>query len=84
MAENKKKNFSFGPPKTHLITVESGKRMVMEGVEDILYCNTERMVLQSKFRLVVLGESLSLEELGNKNMAVCGKIGVIFFGEEKK
>ena len=53
----------------------------MEGVERIVFCDSEKMILKGSFSMTVEGESLSLRELGNFNMEVLGKIRTIRFGE---
>jgi hypothetical protein len=80
VSKGKKHIFSF-PSAENLITVQSGKRLVMENVERIVFCQKERIVLRGKTSLEILGEELHLEELGNGNLAVCGSIRSIHFGE---
>ena len=81
MAE-KRKRFGFEfPERPNCVTVYSGKRLVMENVERIVFCSSEKMILEGKERLVIEGSSLELKELGNDNMAVCGKILSIAFEE---
>ncbi len=81
MAENKKKRNVFVPKKNYYVTVENGKRLIMEGVKEILFCDPEKMILQSTFRLEIIGCGLQLEELGNDNMAVNGTIHTLSFSE---
>lgn len=84
MAENKKKHLLHIPEKNYYITIENGKRLIMEGVEKIVFCDPEKMILQSKFRLEIEGCALQLEELGNDNMAVSGTIRALYFSEGKR
>ena len=81
MAEKKKKTALFA--RGNCITVENCQRLIMEGVEKIVFCDSERMILKSSFSLTVEGERLKLSELGNSNMEVFGDIRVIRFGEEE-
>lgn len=69
------------PQRANCVTVYSGKRLVMESVERIVFCSSEKIILEGKERLVITGVSLFLEELGNDNMAVCGRILSVSFEE---
>ncbi len=82
MAENKKKRDLFSHPKTHFITIQSRRRLVMEGVEEIVFCDPDKMILKGTYVLEIQGTNLQLEELGNDNMAVCGRICSVTFPEE--
>lgn len=80
MAKNKKNFPSFS---TDMITVYNRKRMVLEGVERIIFCNSEKMIFKKRGILTVEGKALHLQELGNDNIAVCGELTAILFGETK-
>jgi hypothetical protein len=83
MAEQRKKRKHLGlPPRQNRITVQSGKWLMMEAVEQIVHCDPGRIVLKGAMRLEITGEGLSLAELGNDNMAVRGVIRSIEFFEE--
>ena len=81
MGKNKKKISSFS---SDMITVYNRKRVVMEGVECIIFCNSEKMIFKKKGIVTVEGSDLHLEELGNDNIAVCGALSAVIFGEEKQ
>lgn len=81
MAKNKKKILSFS---TDMITVYNRKRMVLEGVERIIFCNSEKMIFKKSGFVTVEGTALHLQELGNDNIAVCGELSAILFGEAKQ
>jgi len=81
MAEKRKKREAISPRRGNCITVENCRRLIMEGVERIVFCDSEKMILKGSFSMTVEGESLSLRELGNFNMEVLGKIRTIRFGE---
>ncbi|MBR3836550.1 MAG: YabP/YqfC family sporulation protein [Clostridia bacterium] len=82
MAEQRKKRKSFLPPRQNCITVQSGKWLMMEAVDQIVHCDPCRIVLKGAMRLEITGEGLSLAELGNDNMAVRGLIRSVEFFEE--
>lgn len=81
MADQKRKRFSVFPPKANHVTIESGKRLVMEAVERIVLCDEERIVLKGAATLEIRGYGLRLVELGNDNMAVEGIIREVAFSE---
>ncbi len=81
MAKNKKDIPSFS---ADMITVYNRKRVVLEGVERIIFCNSEKMIFKKKGFVTVEGAGLHLQELGNDNIGVCGELSAIFFGEEKR
>lgn len=81
MAERRKKRDPLPPPKGNCITVENCRRLIMEGVERIVFCDSEKMILKGSFPLTVEGEGLHLRELGNFNMEVLGRIRTVHFGE---
>ncbi|MBR4287883.1 MAG: YabP/YqfC family sporulation protein [Clostridia bacterium] len=81
MAEKRKKRELIPPQKGNCITVENCRRLIMEGVERIVFCDSEKMILKGAFSLTVEGEGLYLRELGNFNMEILGKICAIYFGE---
>jgi len=66
-----------------LITVYKRQRVVLEGIERIVFCNSEKMIFEKRGQVAVEGKGLKLEELGNDNVAVTGKIGKIAFGLEE-
>lgn len=82
MAIRRKIRGEILPGKGNSITVENCCRLIMEGVERIVFCDSEKMILKGAFVLTVEGETLSLRELGNFNMEVLGRIRTIRFGEE--
>lgn len=65
-----------------LITVYNRSRVVLEGVERIVFCNSEKMIFRKKDLITVKGAGLHLEELGNDNVAVSGRILSVSFGRE--
>ncbi len=81
MAEKKKKREELPLRKGNAITVENCRRLIMEGVERIVFCDSEKMILKGAFSLTVEGKGLYLRELGNFNMEVQGRIYAIYFGE---
>lgn len=68
------------PKSRGVITVYNGNRVILEGVEQILFCDSERMKIKSKGTFEITGKRLSLQELGNDNIAVNGAIESIVFG----
>ena len=82
MAEKRKKHFHFNHRKSNCITIHSYRRLVMEGVERIVFCDPERMILRGSLFLVVEGKDLLLVELGNDNMEITGSIRSIVFQEQ--
>ena len=81
MAKNTKKIPSFS---ADMITVYNRKRAVLEGVERIIFCNSEKMIFKKKGFVTVEGTGLHLQELGNDNIAVCGNLTTISFDGEKR
>lgn len=71
------------PVPHYRITIFSDRELVMENVSKILFCDEERIVLEGKVTLEVTGKGLRLKELGNENMAVCGRIEKIAFERKK-
>ena len=84
MADERRKRSKFFPPKSNFVTVENGKRLVMEAVERIVFCDDERIVLAGARTLEIRGFGLRLVELGNDNMAVEGRIREVLFSEVEK
>lgn len=83
MAEPRKKRKRFKlPPRENRVTIQSGKWLMMESVDQIVHCDPDRIVLRGAMRLEICGEGLSLAELGNDNMAVRGVIRSLSFFEE--
>ena len=64
-----------------MITVFNRSRVVLEGVERIVFCNREKMIFRKKGLVTVEGMDLHLEELGNDNIAVSGSIASLSFSE---
>lgn len=83
MAEFHKIRGKIVPVKKNTVTVENCNRLIMEGVERIVFCDSERMILEGKFVLTVTGKGLFLRELGNFNMEVHGEIRTVTFGREE-
>ena len=81
MAQNKKKILF---PSSDVITIFNRDRVVLEGVEGIVFCNSEKMIIKKRGFVTVEGKFLHLEELGNDNVAVSGKVFALYFGEGKK
>ena len=68
---------------SYRITIFSDRELMMENVAKILFCDEDRIVLEGKVTLEITGSGLSLKELGNENMAVCGQIEQIAFQRKK-
>jgi len=83
MAKKMKRQLSFPPLRADQITIQNGKRLIMEGVERIIFCDPEKMILQGDRTVQILGEGLSLLELGNNNMEVSGVLHTVTFLEKK-
>ncbi len=81
MAKNIKKILSLP---TDMITVFNRNRVVLEGVECIIFCDSEKMIFRKKGLVTVEGRKLHLEELGNDNIAVLGQLTAILFSEDKE
>ncbi len=81
MAKKRKNLFRWNHGKSNCITIHSYRRLVMEGVERIILCDSEKMVLQGSLYMVVEGKDLVLLELGNDNMEITGSIGSVSFEE---
>ncbi len=67
---------------SEMITVFNRNRIVLEGVECIVFCDREKMIFRKHGLVSVTGKNLHLEELGNDNVAVSGNIAALSFGEE--
>lgn len=80
MAKNKK---SVQFPSSDVITVFNQNRVVLEGIEGIVFCNSEKMIFKKRGVVTVKGCSLHLEELGNDNVAVSGTVSALYFGKEQ-
>ena len=78
MAKNRKKIPVFYGD---MITVFNQKRVVLEGVERIVFCDSEKMIFRKNRLITVEGKKLVLEELGNYNIAVKGSISALRFEE---
>ncbi|MBR7164660.1 MAG: YabP/YqfC family sporulation protein [Clostridia bacterium] len=78
MAKNRKKIPVFYGD---MITVFNQKRVVLEGVERIVFCDSEKMIFRKNRLITVEGKKLVLEELGNDNIAVKGSILALRFEE---
>ncbi len=78
MAKNKKK---LPQRSADMITVYNRRRVVFEGVERIVFCDSEKMIFEKRGLVTVEGKNMVLEELGNDNIAVCGKLSALKFGE---
>lgn len=78
MAKNRKKIPVFYGD---MITVFNQKRVVLEGVERIVFCDSEKMIFRKNRLITVEGKKLVLEELGNDNIAVKGSISALRFEE---
>ncbi len=79
MVKNEKK-FLFNS--SDVITIFNHDRVVMEGIDGIVFCNSEKMIFSKKGLVAVNGKNLHLEELGNDNVAVSGEIFSLHFGAE--
>ena len=82
MAKREKRRTPF-PRRERLITIQSGRRLVMEAAEAIVFCDPERIVLRGGGFLEIRGDGLCLLELGNDNMAVEGRIRSVVFSERE-
>ena len=80
MAKNKK-NVQYSS--SDVITIFNQNRVVLEGIEGIVFCNSEKMIFKKRGLVTVKGCGLHLEELGNDNVAVSGTVFSLFFGEEE-
>ena len=80
MAKKNNQNGFGGKTNKGVITVFDGSRVILEGVECIVFCDSEKMKIKSKGVFEIIGSDLSLQELGNDNIAVTGKISSILFG----
>lgn len=81
MADWKKRLFEISHEKNHCITIQRGRRLVMESVEQIVFCDPSEIILEGEKRIRITGEELKLVELGG-DMEVVGTIHAVFF--EKK
>ena len=67
-----------------VVTIHHANRVVIEGVERILYCDREKMILKNRFLIQISGQGLRLLELGNDNVAVVGRLDSLSFPEKEK
>ncbi len=81
-SQRKKTQIFRGDPR--IITIYNANLLVLEGVERIVFCDSDKMILRNRFYLEILGEDLHLFQLGNDNVAVKGKISSLSFSEEEK
>ena len=78
------KNQSFVPFQAGVITIYNRKKVVLEGVERIIFCDSEKMIIKNRTFTKILGKKLRLMELGNQNIAVCGEIDALEFEKGMK
>lgn len=78
---NNRKSFQF--PSSDVITILNQNRVVLEGIEGIVFCNSEKMIFKKRGIVTVKGCGLRLEELGNDNVAVSGTVSTLYFGEKQ-
>jgi len=67
-----------------IVTVHNANFLVVEGVERIVFCDSDKMILKNRFFLKICGEDLALRHLGNDNVAVKGRIASISFAKDLK
>lgn len=84
MAKTVRKNIWSYRGDPAIVTVHNANFLVVEGVERIVFCNSDKMILKNRFFLEICGESLCLKQLGNDNVAVKGKIISISFLKDLK
>lgn len=65
------------------ITILSRSKVFFEGIERIVLCHSETMILEKKGRILVEGKDLNLKELGNDNVSISGKILALRFEEKQ-
>ena len=74
----------FSPERPGMITILNKQRMIFEGVERIIFCDSEKMIIKNRYLTKVLGSGLHLLELGNRNIAIVGQIHSIHFERSGK
>lgn len=65
------------------IIIQDRKRLIMEGCDKVLACDENEIVLSGEHIARIIGKKLSIEELGNQNMAVSGIFDCIRFEDIK-
>ncbi len=82
MAKRARKNTWTYRGDPAIVTVHNANYLVVEGVERIVFCDSDKMILKNRFFLKICGEALCLQQLGNDNIAVRGKITSVFFEKD--
>lgn len=83
MANLQQKRSSF-PERSGVITIQNRQRVIIEGVERIIFCNSEKMIIKSRYLTEISGEKLHLMQLGNQNIAIIGQIQSLQFQKGTK
>ncbi|MBR5296002.1 MAG: YabP/YqfC family sporulation protein [Clostridia bacterium] len=84
MAKRKRNEVRIHRGDPAIVTVHNANNLIVEGVERIVFCDSEKMILKNLYMLEIEGENLSLHQLGNDNVAVRGIIFSIRFSQEKQ
>ena len=84
MAKRKRKEVRIHRGDPAIVTIHNANYLIVEGVERIVFCDSEKMILKNLFSLEIQGEKLSLHQLGNDNVAVHGNIFSVQFSREKQ
>lgn len=67
-----------------VITIHNRQRIIIEGVERIIFCNSEKMIIKSRHLTKISGQRLHLLQLGNQNIAIVGQIDSLEFDKGTK
>ena len=78
MAKMQNRN-AFFMERNGVITIQNRKRVILEGVERIIFCDSEKMIIKNRFVTRISGRGLHLMELGNQNIAIIGEIDSLHF-----
>ena len=64
------------------VILQRGRRLVMENCKQVIFCDPGKIVLKGCLLLTVTGDGLKLKELGNENVEIDGRIGMILLEEK--
>jgi hypothetical protein len=70
------------PLEENTVSIRRNRRLLMEGCRRIVFCQSEKMILDGDVILEIHGKDLVLKELGNDVIGVEGVILAVVFREK--
>ena len=70
------------PLEENTVSICRNRRLLMEGCRRIVFCQSDRMILDGDVMLEIHGKDLVLKELGNDVIGVEGVILAVVFREK--